>query len=227
LFDRQENELLSQYVLQQELVLSPVDEMIAHDAMRDAFYESAKHGLNQMLMQGITKDDTKSRSGVATPLMLERANNFAAQYAKKNSGDLITGVTERTQERVNGLVQDAVKQGWSVDKLAGELAKRGHFSEARAETIARTEISAAQNAGMVRAGKEYQRNHPEETVEKVWLTTGANPCMICLEHDGETVPVGHGFSDGLTVPAHPRCMCEIQIVIGMHDVDYTDEDEDE
>jgi hypothetical protein len=199
--------------------------MIAHDVLRDAFYESAKYGLNQLLMQGVVKDSTGFRVNSPTPMMLERAHRHSLEYARKNSGDLITGVTERTQERVNGLVKDAIKEGWSVDKLADELARKGHFSEQRAETIARTEISAAQNAGMVRAGKEYARQ-TGEPVEKVWLVTGSNPCQVCLDHDGETVPVGHGFSDGLTVPAHPRCMCEIQIIVGMHDVDYMDEDED-
>lgn len=200
------------------------DPSIAYDALRDAYYESAKHGLNQLMMQGIAKDSTTYRPpSAASQALLDNVNDQAIAYARKHSGELITGVTERTQERVKEVIQEGLKNGWSVDKVADELRRKGHFGEDRAAVIARTEISAAQNAGMVKAGIIYGRQ-TGQTISKVWVTDG-HPCPKCAEHEGEMVLVSEEFEGGANVPMHPNCMCEIELVANAQDVDDDDEED--
>lgn len=77
--------------------------------------------------------------------------------------------------------------------------------------IARTEISAAQNKAMLKAGYEFN-DHSDRQVRKIWLL-GPNPCPICEENGEETLELDETFSSGdFTPPVHPNCMCEVQLI---------------
>ena len=82
--------------------------------------------------------------------------------------------------------------------------------------IARTEIAAAQNAGiqaqqlaMIDAGVVS----PES--QKEWITGPFDVCQICQPLGGQKVPAASGFSwqnGSGNPPAHPNCRCKTRLV---------------
>ena len=105
-----------------------------------------------------------------------------------------------------------------VDKQAEAYAKR--LVKTRAETIARTEIMAAQNQGRLIGWQSLQgQGLLAPTAQKSWLTAPegtkrGGPCPICRPLNGETVPMNGLFSIGVTMPpAHPRCRCTATLVV--------------
>ena len=77
------------------------------------------------------------------------------------------------------------------------------FSEARAETIARTETANADCQGNLAVYKESG-----VVAQKQWIV-GAGCCDECQELDGEIVDLDDNFSTGDDAPpAHPNCRCD-------------------
>tara|TARA_R110000744_G_C19043428_1_gene526933 strand:- start:179 stop:577 length:399 start_codon:yes stop_codon:yes gene_type:complete len=85
----------------------------------------------------------------------------------------------------------------------------------RARMIARTEIMAAQNAGlqaqhtaMIDAGVASPKS------KKEWVTGPFDVCNICQPLGGTTVPVSSEFfwgSGSGNPPAHPSCRCKTRL----------------
>lgn len=63
-------------------------------------------------------------------------------------------IDDYTRERANELVQEAIKEGWSIDDFAARLEDSGLFEEDRAELIARNEIALSQVGGKAAAYRE-------------------------------------------------------------------------
>lgn len=126
-------------------------------------------------------------------------------------------IQQTTNEVASRIVAQGLENDWSVQRVERELLKTGVFDPARAETIARTEISAAQNAAMLKAGYEYNRRvkGAKNKVRKVWLL-GPNPCPICEENaEVEDLPLDEPYPSGdFAPPVHPNCMCELQLETG-------------
>jgi hypothetical protein len=107
-----------------------------------------------------------------------RLVTFATDYASQRGAELVTGINETTRDKLNVLIRDATALNWSVDQLADKITDSGLFSDARAEMIARTEISAAQNAATLEMGKlAVGRGYD---LKKGW-TLGDAPCPLCQE----------------------------------------------
>lgn len=98
---------------------------------------------------------------------------------------------------------------------------RTQLTEARAMTIARTEIIASQNTGtLVGWLQAADQGYLDLTqAYKEWVVgpdgwAGIAVCEVCMELGGQTVPVLSVFSNGeATPPAHPNCRCSMSLIV--------------
>lgn len=164
------------------------------------------------------------------------ATNYAANRGaelvgrKWVNGELVDNpnakwaITDTNRDVTRDLVNDGVALHWDVDKLADRLNETGLYSDARAETIARTEVSRAQNAGMLEAGRQARK--AGLNMRKQW-TLGDNPCEICQgiaddyddDQDLDTTfePSDDDYDDVDAPPLHPNCDCTLELVEGDDD----------
>lgn len=133
--------------------------------------------------------------------MVNLANEKGIDWAKDHAGDLIKDFEDATKADVEGVVTQAMEEGWSNDKLAAKLQESWSFSSSRAEVIARTETAFADVQGNIALYKEAG-------VEgAIWLAADTAPCDDCEGRDGKPT----SLSD--VPPAHPNCRCDIVPVI--------------
>jgi SPP1 gp7 family putative phage head morphogenesis protein len=100
--------------------------------------------------------------------------------------------------------------GDAIDRLGAA------FDEARAMTIATTEITQAYAAGQEDAADELYEAYPELNIVKTWYTVSDEiTCPICGPLHGMTIernePYGYDVFDNelMSPPAHPNCRCDI------------------
>lgn len=132
-------------------------------------------------------------------------------------GDLVDNpnaafrITDDVREEIADKVKEAISEGWSAGDLADEIEGLGPFSEARAETIARTEIIRANNEGHLVAFRESG-----VVQQKQWSTAeDGDVCDICIENEEQgPIDLNDAFASGDdAAPAHPNCRCTIVAVI--------------
>jgi SPP1 gp7 family putative phage head morphogenesis protein len=95
-----------------------------------------------------------------------------------------------------------------AQKLADKVRARGIKS--RAETIARTEVMTAQNAGRYASWEAAAaKGLIKDNAQKEWVATESErTCSTCRPLDGRLVPWNSPFPGiGNMPPAHPRCRC--------------------
>lgn len=134
---------------------------------------------------------------------------IAEGVANYNAAQLVTNINESTRNMLYGNIDTAMKEGWTTNELADKLAANYAFSEARAETIARTEIAFADMQGSMEA---YRQSGV--VTGKKWLLA-EEPCDICEGNakDG-IIGLDNVFSSGDdAAPAHPNCECDVAPVI--------------
>ena len=138
-------------------------------------------------------DDTAKIIRSSIGLTTRYENAVKNNYFKTKQSLMAAGLGERAA------AETASK---SAEKYAARLTR------SRARTIARTELHQSNNVGRQLAWDELvQEGFIGPDQYKVWV---ANPsaCSICLELDGESVPLNEPFSNGdLQAEAHPNCMC--------------------
>ncbi len=144
-----------------------------------------------------------SEVGVSLNLVNERA----AAWAEKHAADLVTDISDNTRDMLQSAVVDAIEQGMGSRELAARISASVGFSEARAETISRTELIRASNAAALDA---YKASGVVDG--KSWATAGDDAveedCEM-NEADG-VIPLDDAFSSGDDAPpAHPNCRCDI------------------
>lgn len=120
--------------------------------------------------------------------------------------DLLKGFSEEIKKDIGRVVRDAVSNGWSIPRTAKELKHVLDVKKWRLNTIARTEVLRASNAGRLEAYKKSG-----VVAGKEWLTAEDDrTCPICSSLDGERRKLDEPFSIGvLAPPAHPNCRCTI------------------
>ncbi len=151
---------------------------------------------------------------------LDQLNERALEWARDRAADLVTQIEENTRDMLRDTVAQAIEEGWSADELAGQIADSVGFSDDRAETIARTELIAANNQGNLRAYKESG-----VATGKEWATAGDDLVEEECQANEDQGPIGldEDFDSGDDAPpAHPNCRCAILPVIEPLD----DKDED-
>jgi hypothetical protein len=112
--------------------------------------------------------------------------NGNALDALQNASNRITGATDRVWADVQGKIEQGLRAGVAIPELKKQVVEVTHFSEFRAEMIARTETLNAYNAGVVDGANALPAQY--RPVAKEWLATS----------DGRTRP-DHADADGQLV----------------------------
>ena len=125
--------------------------------------------------------------------------------------DSTMSIDDATRSGLRGNVATALAEGWSADDLATAISDNYEFSDARAETIARTELAFAHvqgnlatwdNSGVV-GGKRWilADTHP-----------GPDECDDFADEDAIELSAQFGGEiDG--PPAHPNCLCALEPIL--------------
>ena len=132
------------------------------------------------------------------------------QWAAAKAGALVKGIGQTTRGQLRGVVEGGLRDGKNVRQIAEDIQRtmKG-ASDARAATIARTEVQQAANQG---ARHQYIVEHIEQM--QWWTSMDERVCPQCEDLNGEIVGVEEVFSDGSdTPPAHANCRCTILPVV--------------
>lgn len=109
-------------------------------------------------------------------------------------------ITDTTRNKLQSIVEDAFAGASDVTEIAQAIDDAGIFAPARAEMIAKTEISRAQVLGNFSL---WKRSGLVDQVD--WITAG-DPCDVCSEIEaGSPYPI-----EEAPMPiddSHPNCMC--------------------
>src|ERR1035437_6087777 len=128
---------------------------------------------------------------------LRGAARAAAAYGETRGGDLITDIDSTTQDRVQEIIANGVRDSLSDKEVADKLTPL--FGGDRADLIARTEMATAWNLGVVNtlkdAGEEY-----------VFVTDGDSD-EECQNADGEIWTLEEAEANPLE---HPNCVREFR-----------------
>jgi hypothetical protein len=133
--------------------------------------------------------------------------------------------------RASGLPSDTIEQ--RVDAYSDRLL------EARAKTVAKTEVRQATNYGQLSVWQQAQQQGLiDKGSKKVWvtckecITKTPSPCDLCAPMDGEEVDIGDYWTldDGTVCEtpsdAHPNCNCGMTIAAAEPGGEETEEEED-
>jgi len=154
-----------------------------------------------------------------------RVNEAAAEYARKRAAELVgmkwvdgklvdnpdaaLAISNSTREKLRSLAESAFSDGLSPAQLTEKIEETGEFSEARANSIAETEITEVQSAAAVEGWKQSGL-----VTKNRWLLAG-EPCAICVGNaDAGEIELGKAFPSGHSRPtAHPHCHCDLAAVV--------------
>ena len=120
-------------------------------------------------------------------------------------------ITEGTREMIRAQVVEAMRNGDSVQELAGRLKESHAFSNARARTIARTETAMADGMGNLIGWEETGL-----VAGKQWITAEDDKVSEICNTNGKMGVIGlheHFAHGGMTPPAHPNCRCTVVPVL--------------
>ena len=132
----------------------------------------------------------------------ELTNEYAVKWAAARSGELIKDISRSTMDSVADLMAQGTAEGWSNAELSDAMEEGWGWSEARCDTIARTETAFADIAGNRALYAE------SGMVTKVqWVMADSDVCDICEELDGKELDIDAGEEE--LPPAHPNCRCDI------------------
>lgn len=112
-------------------------------------------------------------------------------------------ITETTRENLRGLLNQAIDEGWTAQKIQADIIDSESFSPARALTIARTEAAFARAKGAHIGAQEAGMKLKE------WLASDEQTCEECESNAAQgQIPIDNEFDSGDDCPpAHPNCRC--------------------
>lgn len=129
------------------------------------------------------------------------------EQALREAFELVRNIPNTLKEELRDLARETMMEFKTHEDFARALSRRwAEFSRERAELIARTEW--ARVAGRV----TVELYRMQGTRKKVWYTVGdARVCAICQQNAAAgPIPIDEPFPSGVdTVPAHPRCRCNV------------------
>lgn len=154
-------------------------------------------------------------------ISLDLANPRAVAFMAEHGAALVSRIDEVTRGRLAGLLEKAIDEGWSYDRVARQIKTTFEgFSagsplkhiRSRAHLVAVTENAFAYEQGTkLAAGQVRDALPPGLGMQKQWITAGDNrvdefPCGAS-ESDG-WIGYDAEFSGGFgEPPAHPGCRC--------------------
>lgn len=166
--------------------------------------------LGQVYMEGA--DDTiqgvlRKSAAVAGPTLDLRS--AAAEVHLSDAHNRLVGVGNSEWERIRTRLVDGMAQGEDVSELSRRVREELAASTVRAQTIARTEVVSASNAGSLAQAKALGRDGP---AEKIWIATHDGRTRFTHQAaDGQIVPIDDTFRVGhsrLAFPGDPSGAAE-------------------
>lgn len=191
------------------LIVSPV-----HEAHREYFeilkkYKTKEYRLGVEEATRLVKNVNKNRVALKTAQTLS-INGFIKKDkydlfgtlpdAEKDLLNRTFRTSEQTLNRVdsqlNKIISDGYRSGYGINKVAGEVTRRfGQLATWEARRIARTEINTSHNVATVNT---YQDLGVEYTQ---WIAANDDRTRDShVEVDGEIIPMGGTYSNGLGYP---------------------------
>lgn len=208
-----------------EIILDDVD----FDDLWKDFPDAVKDPLEKTSSDSVehSVDALPQNVRVGVAISKDFINAYAADYAEARAAEmvgkrLVDGVlvdnpdakwviTDETRAGVKSLVQQAIDEGWSNQKLRAGLRDAYAFSGDRAEVIARTETAFADSEGNLAGWKESGVVDGKE-----WLTAEDDLVSPECEENGAAGIIGleEDFPSGDSAPpTHPNCRCSISPVV--------------
>jgi len=150
---------------------------------------------------------------VALDQALERGENPLVAARRIRS---MIGPNARQMRAIERYYSKLLDQG-VMQKRARELTQRlaNRYIQERAETIARTELIAAENHGRLESwNRAVGAKLIGKESEKEWVTAfDERTCIRCSQLDGVRVKLDETFPGGVTSPPlHPRCRCSMNLI---------------
>lgn len=160
----------------------------------------------------VTEISKETERAIRNAIALAIKNGTPPLQAAKEIRELI-GLTSAQAQAVLKFREQMKKQGLTQAKIDAAAEKYStRLLKDRAESIARTEIMDALNAGQQAAWEQAQAEgllSPNATKE--WIVTPDDLlCPECGAMDGKRVPLDEDFEDG-DPPLHPNCRCTMGI----------------
>ena len=128
------------------------------------------------------------------------------KFLKQRSEFFAKSVNNTTLEKLTATIGEGISAGEGVRDIADRVqATYQEFPDYRADLIARTEATAANNEGLLEG---YRQSNV--ATHKEWVATlddRTRPEHV--ELNGEVVKVDADFSNGLPFPSEPNCRCVI------------------
>jgi len=133
-----------------------------------------------------------------------------AKFIKDRSKFFADSVNSTTFDKLTKTIEEGVAEGEGILKISDRIGKvYKQYPDSRADLMARTEVTSANNRGFMDSYKQSGvANHKE------WIATmddKTRPEHVKL--DGEIVKLDEKFSNGLEYPSEPNCRCVIGPVI--------------
>jgi SPP1 gp7 family putative phage head morphogenesis protein len=165
--------------------------------------KEAKRVLGPLLSSAIKRAIADYGFDIAFQVVNDSALSWLSEYAFKFS-DKLEAVSI---DKLRMTLTEGIRAGESIDKLKGRVfdtfEKWSAGQGSRAEAIARTECSRAENYGNLKTCRAMGIKR------KVWFAF-PDCCEICAGMDNEDVPIDELFSNGEDAPpAHVRCRCSL------------------
>jgi hypothetical protein len=137
----------------------------------------------------------------------------ASEWVSEHGAEMVTGVNEWTRTQLRSLLLDGLQSGKSISEITESIMSRfADMTGYRAETIALTETSKAMSYGTLEQGRIMERAGLD--VVKEWLLHPLHPHVDECDENAQMGPVALDTvytPDVMAPPAHPRCMCFLEV----------------
>jgi HK97 family phage portal protein len=178
------------------------------------FAEAWRSRFEELIARAIMKGgrDTAARAGLDFTI----ANPRVRGLVNRRTDDLVTSVTETTRDAIRSAIITGLQQGMSTEQIAKVITDTtfGAITQARAKTIARTEVVGAKNSGQYAAAVQSGVMR-----SKTWITNiDGRERESHNELNNTTIPIGSAFPNGLRYPGDPmgtadeviNCRCSLE-----------------
>lgn len=187
--------------------------------LRKMAADGAKQSLAQVRVNDDGITDLANENAIAwaderaAELVGMKWDDAAEDYVPNPSA--VWRIDDVTREGINDLVVQALDEGWSNDTLAENIRDSYLFSDARAETIARTETARADVQGNL-----IGYSASGVVIGKEWITADDEDVSSECQANAAQGVIGleDSFVSGADAPPeHPNCRCDVLPVVGEED----------
>ena len=156
-------------------------------------------GLEQMLRNEIDMSHLSSRIWLREDILKHELD-----WYKGFAGDKFANRIDRrraiVKNEINQAIRDAFVKGSSVDKCTKNVLDRLDVSYSNAKRLAFNELTHAQLCADARQCKENGFKGVKRVLVKDEVT-----CEICLQHEGEIVPINEYYDNPSSFQLHVNC----------------------